>query len=74
MYWALKGRAHQKNPCTVRCVGQSNRVPLTPEQAHDLEGADKLLPNLLETIPAFLADTAVDMFDSIRTGCERNGQ
>lgn len=32
----------------------------TPGHAHDLEGADRLLPTLLETIQAFLGDKAYD--------------
>ena len=33
---------------------------MTPGQAHDLEGADALLPDMLETSQAFLADKAYD--------------
>ncbi len=40
--------------------GNPTGFHLTPGQAHDLEGADRLLPNLLETIQAFLGDNAYD--------------
>ncbi|MDI3467696.1 MAG: Mobile element protein [Nitrospira sp.] len=33
---------------------------MTPGHAHDLEGADALLPDILETSQAFLADKASD--------------
>ena len=41
-------------------LGNPTGFHLTPGHAHDLEGADKLLPHLLETIQAFLADKAYD--------------
>jgi hypothetical protein len=41
-------------------LGNPTGFHLTPGQAHDLEGADRLLPNLLETIQAFLGDKAYD--------------
>lgn len=41
-------------------LGNPTGFYLTPGQAHDLEGADRLLPNLLESIQAFLADKAYD--------------
>ena len=45
-------------PAACDARGNPTGFHLTPGQAHDLEGADRLLPNLLESIPAFLADTA----------------
>jgi hypothetical protein len=44
----------------MRRLGQSDRFSLTPGQAHDLEGANALLPDLLESIQALLADKAYD--------------
>lgn len=41
-------------------LGNPTGFHLTPGQAHDLEGADRLLPTLLETIQAFLGDKAYD--------------
>ena len=41
-------------------LGNPTGFHLTPGQAHDLEGADRLLPTLLETIQALLGDKAYD--------------
>lgn len=41
-------------------MGNPTSFHLTPGQAHDLHGADALLPDLLENIQAFLADKAYD--------------
>ena len=41
-------------------LGKPTGFHLTPGQAHDLEGADRLLPTLLEPIQAFLGDHAYD--------------
>ncbi|MDI3464371.1 MAG: Mobile element protein [Nitrospira sp.] len=60
MHRALKRRIDDKNPYVVRCAGQATGFHLTPGHAHDLEGADRLLPHLLERIQAFLADKAYD--------------
>lgn len=44
----------------ARCdaLGNPTSFHLTPGQAHDLEGADALLPDIVTTIQAFLADKA----------------
>ncbi len=41
-------------------LGNPTGFHLTPGQAHDLEGAAALLPDILETSQAFLADKAYD--------------
>lgn len=41
-------------------LGNPTAFHLTPGQAHDLEGAEALLPNILTAIQAFLADKAYD--------------
>jgi len=41
-------------------LGNPTGFHLTPGPAHDLHGADALLPGLLETIHALLADKAFD--------------
>lgn len=41
-------------------LGNPTGFHLTPGQVHDLAGADRLLPTLLETIQAFLGDKAYD--------------
>jgi len=41
-------------------LGNPTSFHLSPGQAHDLQGADALLPKLLESIEAFLADKAYD--------------
>lgn len=41
-------------------MGNPTGFHLTPGQAHDLQGADALLPGILENIESFLADKAYD--------------
>lgn len=41
-------------------LGNPTGFHLTPGHAHDLAGADRLLPTLLDTIQAFLGDKAYD--------------
>ncbi len=41
-------------------MGNPTAFHLTPGQAHDLDGADALLPGLLETVEAVIADKAYD--------------
>lgn len=60
MHRALKGWMDNKHPCFGRCAGPSNRVPPDTGHAHDRDGANRLLPHLLEPIQAFLADNAYD--------------
>jgi transposase len=38
--------AEHKNPCHRRCTGNPARVRVPPGQAHDLDGADALLPGM----------------------------
>ncbi len=45
---------------TCDALGNPTGFHLTPGQAHDLQGADALLPGILEDIQAFLADKAYD--------------
>lgn len=45
---------------TCDALGNPVGFHLTPGQAHDLKGADALLPDLLENIGTFLADEAYD--------------
>jgi transposase len=46
----------------VRCdaLGNPTGFHLTPGQAHDLDGADALLPDILDKITAFIADRGFD--------------
>ncbi len=41
-------------------LGNPTGFHLTPGQAHDLEGADALLPRMIDQIQALLADKAYD--------------
>jgi transposase len=41
-------------------LGNPTGFHLTPGQAHDLQGADVLLPNVLSKVQSFLADKAYD--------------
>ena len=45
---------------TCDALGNPTGFYLTPGQAHDLQGADVLLPGILEDIESFLADKAYD--------------
>ena len=60
MHRALKIGLTTKIHAACEALGNPTGFHLTPGHAHDLEGADRLLPNLLETIRAFLADKAYD--------------
>lgn len=42
-------------------LGNPTGFHLTPGQAHDLEGADALLPQMIDEIQALLADKAYDV-------------
>lgn len=50
--------AKHENPCHRRCTGQPDRVSSDTGQAHDLEGADALLPGTPAT--TVIADKAYD--------------
>jgi transposase len=54
----LARRIEHKNPRTRRCTGQPHRVLFVGGQAHDLEGADELLPGM--AAPTLIADRAFD--------------
>lgn len=55
-----KGGLTTKIHVLCDALGNPTGFCLTPGQAHDLEGADELLPNILTTIQALLADKAYD--------------
>lgn len=55
---AFNGRANHKNPCPCDTLGDPTGFHLMSGQAHDLEGTDALLPEILETIQTFLAAQA----------------
>ncbi len=54
-------------------MGNPTSFHLTPGQAHDLEGADALLPDLLESMQAFLADKAYDAQERVLALLEQAG-
>lgn len=58
---------------TCDALGNPVGFHLTPGQAHDLQGADALLPDLLETIGAFLADKAYDAKERVLDMLEKAG-
>ncbi len=45
---------------TYDALGNPTGFHLTPGQAHDLDGADALLPTIIHSIDSFLADKAYD--------------
>ena len=59
----------------TRCdaLGNPTGFHLTPGQAHDLEGADALLPDILETSQAFLADKAYDAQERVLDRLAKSG-
>jgi len=54
-------------------LGNPTGFHLTPGQAHDLEGAEALVPDLLERIQAFLADKAYDAQERVLALLEKSG-
>jgi transposase len=54
-------------------LGNPTGFYLTPGQAHDLQGADVLLPDKLETIQAFIADKAYDAKERVLDLLEKAG-
>jgi len=50
---------------TCDAHGNPTGFHLTPGQAHDLQGADALLPSLLQSIRKFLADKAYDAAERV---------
>jgi transposase len=59
----------------VRCDAQGNPTGfhLTPGQACDLEGSDVLLPGILGSVGAFLADKAYDAQERVLDLLEKAG-
>lgn len=55
-----KGGLTTKIHASCDALGNPTGFHLTPGQAHDLQGADALLPALLANIQALLADKAYD--------------
>lgn len=58
---------------TCDALGNPTGFHLTPGQAHDLEGADALLPSLLADIKALLADKAYDARERVLDLLETSG-
>ena len=56
----FKGGLTTKIHASCDALENPTGVHLTPGQAHDLEGSDALLPELLEKIQALLAERARD--------------
>lgn len=54
-------------------MGNPTGFHLTPGQAHDLAGADALLPAIVSTIQAFLADKAYDAQERVLSLLEKAG-
>ncbi|ADJ27009.1 transposase IS4 family protein [Nitrosococcus watsonii C-113] len=50
---------------TCDALGNPTGFHLTPGQAHDLQGADALLPAILENIESLLADKAYDAREKV---------
>jgi hypothetical protein len=57
--------------CAAR--GNPTSFYLTPGQAHDLEGADALLPDIVADMQAFLADKAYDAPERVLSVLETAG-
>ncbi len=58
---------------TCDALGNPTGFHLTPGEAHDLQGADALLPALLPKVKAFLADKAYDATERVLRLLEQNG-
>jgi transposase len=58
---------------TCDALGNPTGFHLTPGQAHDLEGADALVPDLLAGIQALLADKAYDAQERVLDLLEKAG-
>jgi transposase len=52
---------------TCDALGNPTGFHLTPGQAHDLDGADALLPAIIDKIHALLADKSYDAQDRVLT-------
>jgi len=69
---AQSGRIEQQNPCHRGCAGQSDQLRPAPGQAHDLEGADLLLPGIqADTV---IADKAYDAEQRVLRPLEQAGK
>ncbi|WP_256329528.1 IS5 family transposase [Nitrosomonas sp. Nm33] len=60
-----KGGLTTKIHATCDALGNLTGFHLTPGQAHDLQGADALLPDILCKVKAFLADKAYDAAERV---------
>ena len=73
-YRVQQRRTDHKNSRNVRCPWQSNRLlSHASTEAHDLQGADALLPALLVDIQALLADNAYDARNRVLDILEKSG-
>src|SRR5574337_476604 len=68
-----KGGLTTKIHATCDALGNPTGFHLTPGQAHDLQGADALLPSLLADIQALLADKAYDARERVLDLLEKAG-
>lgn len=68
-----KGGPTTKIHATCDALGNPTTFHLTPGQAHDLNGADVLLPGLLETAGAVIADKAYDVKERVVDLLEKAG-
>ncbi|KFI23135.1 transposase [Nitrosococcus oceani] len=60
-----KGGLTTKIHATCDALGNPTGFHLTPGQAHDLQGADALLPDILNKVKQFLADKAYDAAERV---------
>jgi transposase len=58
---------------TCDALGNPTGFHLTPGQAHDLAGADVLLPAIIDNIQALLADKSYDAQERVLAVLERAG-
>lgn len=68
-----KGGLTTKIHATCDALGNPTGFHLTPGQAHDLQGADALLPSLLADMKALLADKAYDARERVLDLLEKAG-
>lgn len=58
---------------TCDALGNPTGFQLTPGQAHDLDGADALLPAIIDNIQALLADKSYDAQERVLAVLEHAG-
>ncbi|MBS0184468.1 MAG: IS5 family transposase [Nitrospira sp.] len=68
-----KGGLTTKIHATCDALGNPTGVHLTPGQAHDLQGADALLPALVAEVQALLGDKAYDAQERVLDLLEKAG-